>query len=208
MGTGGYKIRNKAGVHFITFAVVDWVDVFSRSGYVEILLNSLRFCQTNKGLIIHAWCVMSNHVHFAVSAKDANTSEIMRDFKKFTSRQILDAIRSNIYRESRRDWMLALFRRAGQANSHNYDSQFWQQQLHPIELYSPFFIRQKINYIHRNPVKAGIVDRPEEYRWSSARDYVAGGGPGLLEVERLFGSGYLEKEVYPETESPDDDDGE
>lgn len=193
MQIGGHKIRNQAGIHFITFSVVEWVDVFTRKGYVDILLESLCYCQESKGLQIHAWCVMSNHVHLAVSAKEANLSAVMRDFKKFTSKQILDAIDTNRFRESRRSWMIAIFRQAGAANTHNDRFQFWQQELHPILLESYWFARQKVDYIHRNPVVAGLVRRPEDYVWSSAMDY-AGTGKGVLRVEKIG---------YPETESPD-----
>ena len=69
MSEGGYKIRNKDGIHFITFAVVEWVDVFTRKEYRDILLDSIKYCQNEKGLILHAWCIMSNHVHMVISAK-------------------------------------------------------------------------------------------------------------------------------------------
>jgi putative transposase len=73
MSDGGYKIRNKEGVHFITFAVVDWVDVFTRKEYRDILLDSIRFCQKEKSLLVHAWCIMSHHVHF-IPARVTNSS--------------------------------------------------------------------------------------------------------------------------------------
>jgi len=101
MSVGGYKIRNPAAIHFITFAVVEWVDVFTRKDYRDIVLDSIRFCQAEKGLVLHAWCVMSNHLHLVVSAKNENLSDILRDFKKFTSKQIIEAILNN-KQESRR----------------------------------------------------------------------------------------------------------
>ncbi|MCC7402180.1 MAG: transposase, partial [Chitinophagaceae bacterium] len=105
MSNGGYKIRNKEGIHFITFAVVEWMDVFTRKEYRDILLDSVRYCQKEKGLVLYAWCIMSNHVHFIVSAENNDTSEILRDFKKFTSKQIIAAIEKN-EQESRKAWML------------------------------------------------------------------------------------------------------
>lgn len=77
---GGYKIRNKETVHFITFAIVEWVDLFSRKEYRDILLDSIRYCQKEKELLVHAWCVMSNHVNFVISAKNSDTGDILRDF--------------------------------------------------------------------------------------------------------------------------------
>ena len=109
MGEGGYKIRDKEGIHFVTFAVTEWVDVFTRREYREIVLDSIKHCQKEKGLILYAWCLMSNHVHLVVSAKNSDTSDILRDFKKFTSKQIIKAIEEHPG-ESRKDWMLKIFK--------------------------------------------------------------------------------------------------
>jgi len=181
MSIGGYKIRNKEGIHFITFAVVEWVDVFTRKEYRDIVLDSIRFCQQEKGLILHAWCLMSNHIHLIISAKNNDTSDILRDFKKFTSKQIIAAITNNAH-ESRRDWMLNIFKGQGEKNIRNTNYQFWRQDNHPKELYGLEFILQKLNYIHNNPVEAGIVERPEDYLYSSAKDYHATRKCGLLDL--------------------------
>ena len=95
MSEGGYKIRNQAAIHFITFAVVEWIDVFTRKDYSDIILESIRFCQKEKGLLLHSWCIMSNHLHLIVSAKDENLSDVLGDFKKFTSKQIINAVTTN-----------------------------------------------------------------------------------------------------------------
>ena len=92
MDDGRYKIRNKKEIHFLTFSVVKWVDVFTRREYRDIVVESLKFCQKEKGLLSHGWCIMSNHVHLIASAKNENLSDILRDFKKFTSKQIIAAI--------------------------------------------------------------------------------------------------------------------
>src|SRR5215203_5132043 len=136
MSEGGYKIRNPAAIHFITFAVVEWVDVFTRKDYRDIVLDSIKFCQTEKGLVLHSWCLMSNHLHLMVSAKYENLSDILRDFKKFTSKQIIEAIIEN-KQESRRHWMLKIFQEEGSNNSRNKTYQFWRQDNQPEELYSP-----------------------------------------------------------------------
>src|SRR5437773_3330153 len=109
MSERGYKIRNKKEIHFISFAVVEWVDVFTRKQYRDILVESIKYCQENKGLLVHAWCIMSNHVHLIASAVNEDLSDILRDLKKYTSKQIIAAIEKNEH-ESRRDWMLDLFR--------------------------------------------------------------------------------------------------
>ncbi|MBI1341294.1 MAG: transposase [Terrimonas sp.] len=165
MGEGGYKIRNPAEVHFITFAVVEWVDVFTRKDYRDIIVESIRYCQ-------------------AISAEKEGISDVLRDFKKFTAKQIIKAIEVHPA-ESRKDWMLAIFRKAGSANSRNSSCQFWRQDNQPKELYSNWFTNQKLNYIHNNPVEAGIVDKAEEYLYSSARDYYYGKRVGLLQIDFL-----------------------
>ena len=181
MSEGGYKIRNQAAIHFITFAVVSWIDVFTRKDYRDILLDSIRFCQREKGLVVYSWCIMSNHVHLIVSARNNNLSDVLRDFKKFTSKKSITAIEANT-KESRREWMLDIFRKEGGANSRNKEYQFWRQDNRPIELIHGRFIFQKMNYIHSNPVEAGLVERQEHYLYSSAKDYIEGKKSGLLEL--------------------------
>jgi len=144
MSDGGYKIRNKKEIHFVTFAVVEWIDVFTRREYRNLVVESLKFCQKEKGLLLHGWCIMSNHVHLIVSAKNENLSDILRDFKKFTSKQIISAIEKNEH-ESRREWMLRIFLEQGTKNSRNKTYQFWRQDNQPQELYSPKFFFQKLN---------------------------------------------------------------
>ena len=181
MYAGGYKIRNQNAIHFITFAVVEWVDVFTRKDYKDILISSLKHCQKTKGLNIHAWVIMSNHVHFILSAKEGfKLSNILRDFKKFTSTEIIHAIERNSY-ESRKQWMLRIFKESGKENDRNVSYQFWQQDNRPVELDTNKMIDQRLDYIHNNPVETGIVDQPEDYLHSSARDY--SGIKGLLDIE-------------------------
>lgn len=180
----GYKIRNQQEIHFITFAVVEWVDVFTRKSYRDILLDSLRYCQQEKGLLLYAWCIMSNHMHLMAAARNENLSDVLRDFKKFTAKQIISAI-ENSDNESRKSWMLQLFKEQGTANSRNKNYQFWRQDNQPKECYSPAFSVQKLNYIHNNPVEAGLVEKPEHYLYSSAIDYHLQKRVGLLQVEFL-----------------------
>lgn len=175
----GYKITNPTGIYFITFAVVEWVDVFTRKDYVEIVIDSLKFCQQEKNLEIYAWCIMSNHVHLIVSSPDGKLSDILRDFKKFTSNTILKSIENN-KQESRRNWMLWIFKSAGRKNANNTNYQFWRQNNQPKELETNYFKDEKLNYIHMNPVEAGTVHEPEHYMYSSAIDYA--GKKGLIDV--------------------------
>jgi REP element-mobilizing transposase RayT len=131
-----------------------------------------------KGLDVHAWCIMTNHIHLIVSSRDKPLESIMRDHKRHTSLQLRQYISKHVA-ESRREWILELLGRAGAENSHNDKYQLWQQHNRPIELWSRDVIMQKLEYIHNNPVKAGFVEKPEDWLWSSGRDYA--GIKGMLD---------------------------
>ena len=179
MGTK-YKIHNQQGLYFLTFKVVGWIGVLTRKRYRDILINSLKYCQKNKGLRLYAYVIMSNHVHLVAAANEGyELSNILRDFKKFTAQQILKSIKEES--ENRREWMLYLFEYFGKRNTNNRKYQFWGQDNHPIELWSEPVSGQKINYIHNNPVRAGLVAEPEHYLYSSASNYIS--GTGLIDVE-------------------------
>ena len=151
---GGYRIRNKSQLHFLTLTVVEWVDVFTKKFYREILMDSLQHCQKQKDLLIHSYCLMSNHVHLILSAKNDNLSDILRDFKTFTSKRIIRSIENNAG-EHRKDWMLQVFRKNGCCNQRNHSYQFWIQDNHPEELYAPTFTLQKLNYITHESCSCG-----------------------------------------------------
>ncbi|MCB0494244.1 MAG: transposase [Cyclobacteriaceae bacterium] len=176
-----YKIRDQEKLHFVTFTIVQWLDVFIRREYSDIFLDSLRYCQKSKGLEVYAFCIMSSHAHLIIGRNGDNKLEdIIRDIKKYTSVKIIEAIRNNPT-ESRRDWLLKKFEEAGMNNKHNNRYQFWQQHSHPIELSTNELIEQKLDYVHDNPVNAGIVLSPEHYLYSSAINY-AGLPEKLIDV--------------------------
>ena len=106
----------------------------------------------------------------------------MCDFKKFTSTQLIREMLT--VKESRREWMVPIFRNAGELNSKNKNFQLWQNGNHAKETFSPEFTEQKIRYIHQNPVKEGIVVRAEDYLYSSARDYMGMKSP--VNISKLY----------------------
>ncbi|HNE63840.1 MAG: transposase [Saprospiraceae bacterium] len=178
-----YKFLDPEGIYFVSFATVGWVDVFTRAEYKEIFLESLKYCQQHKGLVIHAWCLMTNHVHLIFSGGEPGKhSGILRDLKKYTAIKLLEAIAANP-QESRKEWMMKIFTQAGKENSNNSRYQFWRQDNHPVEIYSPKVVSQKLEYVHNNPVNAGIVQEAEHYLYSSARNY--SNQNGLINVENL-----------------------
>lgn len=180
----GYAIRDQFATHFLTFTVCGWIDLFTRKIYRDIVMDSFRFAQKNGQLILNAYVVMSNHIHLIARANDKQKktlSDIVRDFKKFTHHEMMPIIESEA--ESRRQWMVHQFNYFGRINPNNEIKQIWVNNSHPEECYSHEFIKSKLNYIHENPVRAGIVVNPEEYIYSSASNYIS--GKGIIDVEYL-----------------------
>lgn len=176
----GLKNKISEGyMYFLTMTVVDWVDIFTRPIYKNIVVDSLQYCQKEKGLDIYAWVLMTNHLHLIASAKEgSNLSDFLRDFKKFTSKKIVEAISNEP--ESRKQWMLYRFNYNGFWHPKNQQFKFWQDGNEAKEIHTNEFLFQKLHYIHDNPVRASIVEYPEEYLYSSARNYV--GKKGLIDV--------------------------
>jgi REP element-mobilizing transposase RayT len=159
--------------------VVEWLDVFTRNEYKDILVDSLIYCQKEKGMEIIAWCIMTNHIHLIFrSVRGQKPELLLGDFKKFTSKKIVKAIQENP-RESRKEILLEQFEKAGSKSSNVKKYQFWRHDNKPIELWSHKVILEKINYIHQNPVEAGIVYKPWNYLYSSAIDYA--GEKGMID---------------------------
>lgn len=181
-GTTSYRVKDEEALYYLTFSTVEWIDVFTRKRYKDIVVDSLQYCQQEKGLELYSWVLMSNHMHLIAKAKEGyKLSEILRDFKKFTAKQIIKAIQEET--ESRREWLLSVMLKAGKANSKIQTYQLWRNDNHPIELHSSEVINQKADYIHNNPVEEGIVEQAVDYLYSSAKNYV--GETGLLELEVL-----------------------
>ncbi|WP_439582943.1 REP-associated tyrosine transposase [Dyadobacter bucti] len=157
----------EGGLFFVTMTVVGWIDVFTRHAYADDIIKNLNYCIDHKGLEVYEFCIMSNHIHLICAAKEGYVGEIIRDFKSFTAKEIIRLIQENP-RESRKEWLLYMFRYFAKGSSPKCEFQFWQHKNHPIWLESNKFINQKTAYIWNNPVKAGIVREPQHYIYSSA----------------------------------------
>lgn len=165
-----YKATTTEEAYFLTITTVGWIDVFTRLNQKYVILNALNYCQQHKGLELYAYCIMSSHVHLFCKAIDGKLlSEIIRDFKKFTAKKIIQTIIEEP--ESRREWMLKYFRKACDHLKRDQEYKVWQDGYHAEHIFSNSFIKQKIEYIHNNPVKEKIVALPEDYYFSSARNY-------------------------------------
>ncbi|HEY3387654.1 MAG TPA: transposase, partial [Saprospiraceae bacterium] len=168
-----------AGTYFLTFTVVDWVDIFSRRIYRDILLDSLRYCRAEKGLQIWGYALMTNHIHSILRAKAGNLPSIVQSIKRHTASKILKAIQE--VPESRQDWMLKRFEFAARKNSRDSFYQFWNHNNHAELIDTHAFFEQKLNYIHQNPVRAGWVEKPEDWLYSSMRNYM--GLEAIMEID-------------------------
>jgi len=169
-----YRVYERFSPHFLTCTVVKWIPMFNDPNLIEILYASLRFLQTHNRLTIYAYVFMDTHLHL-VAAK--NLSKEIANFKSFTARRIIDTL------QEKED--IKLLEQLAQAKAqHKKDRQFqvWQEGSHPQQIQDEAMMRQKIEYIHHNPVKRGLVDEAIQWEYSSASNYA--GLPGLLDVEK------------------------
>jgi putative transposase len=160
-----YTFLEKEGIHFITSTIVEWLPVFTHGSYFMIIVDSLRFCQMKMDLIIYAYVIMDNHFHLIASSPDL--SKTMASLRKFTANQIIKQLDADNKR-----WLLnqlAYYKKNYKTDS---DHQVWQEGVHPELIQSQEMFVQKAEYIHKNPVKRGLVDAPEQWRYSSARNYL------------------------------------
>jgi REP element-mobilizing transposase RayT len=172
MGRSRYRFTDVTQPHLMTCTVLHWIPIFTRPETVEILLNSLRYL-SNDGLKLHAYVVLENHTHLIARSEDLRRD--IRRFKSYTSKQVLAYLAEN--RVSTVLDQLAFYKKAHKGDRSYH---FWQEGVHPQLIQDDGMMRQKIEYIHNNPVARGYVDEPEHWRYSSARDYA--GREGLLDV--------------------------
>jgi len=159
------------GTFFVTLTVVGWIDVFTRKEYALALLNNLNYCVDNKGLEVFSYCLMPSHLHMISRAQDnQDLGKLLGNFKSYNAKLLYEMIEQNP-QESRKEWMLHLFKYYAKFNSNNRNFQFWIQDNHPIDCFSVDFINQKRDYIHMNPVEAGLSLTEENYPYSSANPF-------------------------------------
>jgi len=177
----GYQIKDQEGLYYLTFQVVDWVDIFTCQIYRDIVIDSFKYAIENKDFQLFAYVIMSNHVHLIANSGAGRLSNTVGDIKKYSSKKILETIRT--FPESRREWLLNRFSYRASQHLRNKRYQVWTHENHAIYLYSPEFITEKLEYLHQNPVRSGIVINPEDYLYSSARNYAE--LDSVLDIELL-----------------------
>ena len=165
-------------VYYVTTVVYGRLPIFTRPTYVVALIDSLNFYRFKLAFKLLGYVIMHDHAHLMIWPQGSATiSDIMRDYKKFTSGRIIRQTEA----EGNRDW-LAAFCEAGK-NTGRSDHKVWQDDFWDENVYTEHFLRQKLNYMHRNPVRAGLVEQPEQYPYSSYRNYVQG-DESLIEIDQ------------------------
>jgi REP element-mobilizing transposase RayT len=167
-----YRTNNDNAAHFITSTIIEWLPVFTTAACCDIIVKPFEFCRAHKGLRIYAWVILDNHFHAIVSGPDL--SRTISDLKKFTAHEILKQLKTE-----GRDWLLNQLRYFCAAHKSASFHQVWQEGVHPQSIGTDAMMLQKLEYLHNNPVKRGLVASPEHWRYSSAHEWLVGAIPVL-----------------------------
>ncbi|MHB9038671.1 MAG: REP-associated tyrosine transposase [Armatimonadota bacterium] len=159
--TQHFKVHDGLYPHFITSTIIHWIPVFTRDDYFRVLSDSLNYSVEQKGLLVHGYVIMPNHFHAVCSQVDGKLSAVVRDIKRHTASLILEKLRS----ESRITWLRAFERAGGDT------PKVWDDSFHPMQVHKREFFEQKLGYMHNNPLRAGFVVNPENWKYSSAGFY-------------------------------------
>ncbi len=174
MGRSRYKIVDSSYPYFVTCTILHWIPVFTRPQTVGIVIESLKYLQKDANLIIYSYVILENHLHLIVKSNDI--AKDLSRFKSFTARSIIDYLEKENAKS-----VLDQLKFYKKAHKEDRCYQLWQEGMQPKQIQTPQMMIERINYIHNNPVKRGYVDKPEHWRYSSARDY--SGNTGLLKIE-------------------------
>jgi REP element-mobilizing transposase RayT len=177
MGRSRYRITEPEKPHFLTCTVLDWLPLFTRSETVEIILDSWQYLRRHDRLQLYGYVVLENHLHFIAQAE--RLDDCVKRFKSYTARRIIDHLI-----ERRVERLLSRLHFGKQAHKTDREYQLWQEGSHPELILNEAMMREKLDYIHYNPVKRGYVEKPEYWRYSSAANYAGLGG--LMPVDRWY----------------------
>ena len=177
MGRSRYKVCEPTAPHFVTCTVLHWIPIFTRPETVEIVFESLNHLMQNGNLKIHAYVILENHLHLVARSDDI--AKDMARFKSYTARKIIDHLQEK--KVTTILDQLAFYKKAHKVGK---AFQLWQEGIAPKQIQSEAMMRERIDYIHHNPVKRGYVDTASHWRYSSARDYE--GVAGLLKIEPVW----------------------
>jgi REP element-mobilizing transposase RayT len=164
-----YRIVKDVGLYYVTFTVVEWLPVFIDETACNIILDSLNFCIQNKYLSVNAYVIMPTHLHaitFDIDFQAERLKHTLDDIRKFTGRQLLDYSAQHLPKCFTDEFR----KQAGE----DRQRRFWQPTQHPVGIFSEGFWKQKMDYVHYNPCRKGLVFRPEDWRFSSASYWLTG----------------------------------
>jgi putative transposase len=167
--------------YFLTLNTVDKIDVFVRPAYKQVIADALNYFIENQGLTVYAWALMTSHLHLVIRTKESSAPAYFeRDFKKYTTPAVLATIEMEM--DFRRTWMMQHFEAYGKSLGRIEKFNLWQNCSSPLRFdgQQPQSLLDRIAHIHENPVRERIVEQPEAYMFSSARDYA--GMRGLVNV--------------------------
>jgi len=174
------KQENENLTHFLTITIIEWIDIFTKPQYFQIIIDSLKYCRKNKELLLYEFVIMTNHLHLIVKAKEENKlSQIISDFKKHTTREIL----KELEKDNRR-YILNLIKNSF-SKKKDYQNQIWQRENYPEVIINEKFLNEKTKYIYNNPVKKGYVAKQEDWFHSSARNRFLNDNT-VIELNNLF----------------------
>lgn len=168
MGLRGRRVFDcQAHTYFITTTVMNFARVFSLGEcYYSILRDSLRFVVREHQAKLLAFVFMPSHIYLLVDIPEGESiSDLMRDFKKYTSTKV----RQQLERDGHRRWIDEL-RRNASGKAHIF--KLWMDRFDDVIVETEPVLKTKIEYIHDNPVRAGLVARQEDWPYSSARNYL------------------------------------
>ena len=150
---------------FFTATILEWKHLLKPEKYKQLIAESLGFLVRERRVIVYGFVLMNNHIHLIWQIQASHEKEeVQRDFLKYTAQQI------KADQEKHHPQVLPYF--LVQASDRKY--QIWERNPLSVDLWSREVLLQKLQYIHLNPVRAGLCRLPEEYRWSSARFYQTG----------------------------------
>ena len=174
MGRSRYVIIAPDQPHFLTCTVVEWLPVFTRPEAVKILLDSWSYLREHQQFRLYGYVILENHLHLVAQAP--RLDKCMASFKSFTAVKLIALLTQH-----RADTILKRLHFAKRAHKVDREHQFWQEGVHAEWVFSEAIMREKLEYVHNNPVKRGYVEQPEHWRYSSARNYL--GEQGLIEID-------------------------
>ncbi|MGB2803639.1 MAG: transposase [Candidatus Zixiibacteriota bacterium] len=143
-----FPLQKYGTCFFVTTTFKEWAPFGNIQGFYPALTESLVFCATKYGALIAGYVLMPTHIHLLIFIEGSKLGAFMRDFKKFIAQKVIKDLKGD-------------------------GSSVWMPRYDRVAIYSDNVLRQKLNYIHHNPVKTGLVRNAEDWQWSSARDYAS-----------------------------------